>query len=47
MPIIQENVKAEIKASMEKLHALNMLSGDPHRGNIVSNDGVRIIDLSR
>ncbi|WP_214276068.1 lipopolysaccharide core heptose(II) kinase RfaY, partial [Escherichia coli] len=35
------------KASMEKLHALNMLSGDPHRGNfIVSKDGVRIIDLS-
>ncbi|MCI3793765.1 lipopolysaccharide core heptose(II) kinase RfaY, partial [Escherichia coli] len=34
-------------ASMEKLHALNMLSGDPHRGNfIVSKDGVRIIDLS-
>ncbi len=32
---------------MEKLHALNMLSGDPHRGNfIVSKDGVRIIDLS-
>ncbi len=47
MPIIPENVKAEIKASMEKLHALNMLSGDPHRGNfIVSKDGVRIIDLS-
>lgn len=47
MPIIPENIKAEIKASMEKLHALNMLSGDPHRGNfIVSKDGVRIIDLS-
>lgn len=47
MPIIPEDVKAEIKASMEKLHALNMLSGDPHRGNfIVSKDGVRIIDLS-
>lgn len=32
---------------MERLHALNMLSGDPHRGNfIVSDNGVRIIDLS-
>ncbi|MGJ7783301.1 lipopolysaccharide core heptose(II) kinase RfaY [Escherichia coli] len=37
VPIIPENVKTEIKASMEKLHALNMycLSGDPHRGNFI------------
>lgn len=47
MPSIPEHVKIEIKESMDKLHQLNMLSGDPHRGNfIVSNSGVRIIDLS-
>jgi len=47
MPIIPEAVKQEIKTSMQKLHALKMLSGDPHRGNfIVSSNGVRIIDLS-
>ncbi|EMH4164862.1 lipopolysaccharide core heptose(II) kinase RfaY [Pluralibacter gergoviae] len=47
MDEIPDNVRAEIKSSMEKLHALNMLSGDPHRGNfIVSKEGVRIIDLS-
>lgn len=46
MLIILENIKAEIKALMEKLHALNMLLGDLHWGNfIVSKDGVRIIDL--
>ncbi|POT55638.1 lipopolysaccharide core heptose(II) kinase RfaY [Citrobacter amalonaticus] len=47
MPEISEEIKLEIKSSMEKLHSLNMLSGDPHRGNfIVSKNGVRIIDLS-
>lgn len=47
MPVIPESVKLEIKTAMQKLHALDMLSGDPHRGNfIVSKDGVRIIDLS-
>ncbi|KMK17540.1 lipopolysaccharide biosynthesis protein [Pluralibacter gergoviae] len=47
MEVIPDSVKNEIKLSMEKLHALNMLSGDPHRGNfIISQDGVRIIDLS-
>lgn len=35
MPIIPEDVKAEIKASMEKLHALNMLSAT-HTGVTLS-----------
>ncbi|GKX60927.1 lipopolysaccharide core heptose(II) kinase RfaY [Leminorella grimontii] len=47
MPDISESIKAEIKNSMQRLHSLKMLSGDPHRGNfIVSKEGVRIIDLS-
>ena len=47
MDVVPDEVREEIKSSMEKLHALNMLSGDPHRGNfIVSKEGVRIIDLS-
>lgn len=46
-PVIPEDIKSEIKSSMQKLHTLKMLSGDPHRGNfIVSESGVRIIDLS-
>lgn len=47
MKSIPADILTEIKSSMKKLHALNMLSGDPHRGNfIVSDNGVRIIDLS-
>lgn len=47
MPEISEPIKQEIKKSMQQLHAMRMLSGDPHRGNfIVSSEGVRIIDLS-
>lgn len=44
---ITEDIRAEIKYSMEKLHRQKMLSGDPHKGNfIISKSGVRIIDLS-
>jgi heptose II phosphotransferase len=44
---ISDEIKQEIKTSMENLHSDRMLSGDPHKGNfIVSSSGVRIIDLS-
>ncbi|BDH44007.1 LPS core heptose(II) kinase RfaY [Salmonella enterica subsp. enterica serovar Choleraesuis] len=44
---ITDKVRNEIKESMKQLHAQGMLSGDPHKGNfIISNNGVRIIDLS-
>ncbi|QKJ89054.1 heptose II phosphotransferase [Paramixta manurensis] len=47
LEIIEDNIKSEIKLSMQKLHQVGMLSGDPHKGNfIISNSGVRIIDLS-
>ncbi len=47
MDFISDEIKKEIKISMERLHLDKMLSGDPHKGNfIVSSSGVRIIDLS-
>ncbi|HFZ8994771.1 TPA: lipopolysaccharide core heptose(II) kinase RfaY [Citrobacter freundii] len=47
LPYIPDDVKLQIKKSMQALHRLKMVSGDPHRGNfIVSGDSIRIIDLS-
>ncbi|WP_234262477.1 lipopolysaccharide core heptose(II) kinase RfaY [Klebsiella aerogenes] len=37
----------DIALSVNKMHALGIISGDPHRGNfILSPDGIRAIDLS-
>ena len=47
IPDIDDNLKAQIKASISGLHQHGMVSGDPHKGNFIIQDGVvRIIDLS-
>ncbi|MTD38204.1 lipopolysaccharide core heptose(II) kinase RfaY [Erwinia sp. CPCC 100877] len=47
MNTISNEIRQEIKLSMERLHSDKMLSGDPHKGNfIASSTGIRIIDLS-
>lgn len=44
---IDEELKADVRASILELHRHSMVSGDPHKGNfIISNGKVRIIDLS-
>ncbi|HED1422583.1 TPA: lipopolysaccharide core heptose(II) kinase RfaY [Kluyvera georgiana] len=45
--IIPDAFKNEIKKSIDKLHSLNLLSGDPHSGNfVVTKEGIRLIDLT-
>ena len=42
-----ETLKNKIQQSIRSLHEHGMVSGDPHRGNfIIENGEVRIIDLS-
>ncbi|AFJ48928.1 lipopolysaccharide core heptose(II) kinase RfaY [Shimwellia blattae] len=44
---IDEKLKEKIKRSIDELHQHGMVSGDPHKGNFIIQDGdVRIIDLS-
>ena len=44
---IDETLKNKIQQSIRSLHEHGMVSGDPHRGNfIIENGEVRIIDLS-
>ncbi|WLI78141.1 lipopolysaccharide core heptose(II) kinase RfaY [Kosakonia sp. H02] len=44
---IDDELKQKIKASISALHQNGMVSGDPHKGNfIIQNGEVRIIDLS-
>ncbi|WP_342323051.1 lipopolysaccharide core heptose(II) kinase RfaY [Kosakonia sp. BYX6] len=45
--VIDDDLKNKIKASISELHQNGMVSGDPHKGNfIIQNGEVRIIDLS-
>ena len=47
IPDIDETLKNKIQQSIRSLHEHGMVSGDPHRGNfIIENGEVRIIDLS-
>ncbi|EMK8729813.1 heptose kinase, partial [Escherichia coli] len=47
IPDIDETLKNKIQQSIRSLHKHGMVSGDPHRGNfIIENGEVRIIDLS-
>jgi Lipopolysaccharide core biosynthesis protein (WaaY). len=47
IPEIDNELKQKIKASISGLHQHGMVSGDPHKGNFIIEDGVvRIIDLS-
>ncbi len=47
IPEIDDELKQKIKASISGLHQHGMVSGDPHKGNfIIENGVVRIIDLS-
>ncbi|MBJ3815184.1 lipopolysaccharide core heptose(II) kinase RfaY [Shimwellia pseudoproteus] len=47
IPDIDDGLKAKIAASITELHQHGMVSGDPHKGNFIIQDGnVRIIDLS-
>lgn len=47
IPEIDDELKQKIKASISGLHQHGMVSGDPHKGNFIIEDGVvRIIDLS-
>lgn len=44
---IDEKTKAKIKDAIDELHQFGMVSGDPHKGNfIIQNGQIRIIDLS-
>lgn len=44
---IDDELKQKIKLSIDELHQNGMVSGDPHKGNfIIQNGEVRIIDLS-
>lgn len=44
---VPETLKRQIAESIKELHEHGMVSGDPHKANfIVSNDGLRLIDLS-
>ncbi|MCK8143511.1 lipopolysaccharide core heptose(II) kinase RfaY [Citrobacter sedlakii] len=47
MSDISSDIKSKIKHSIEGLHQHGMVSGDPHKGNFILQDGeIRIIDLS-
>lgn len=47
IPDIDDELKTKIKSSIIELHQHGMVSGDPHKGNfIIQNGDVRIIDLS-
>ncbi|WP_336220089.1 lipopolysaccharide core heptose(II) kinase RfaY [Citrobacter amalonaticus] len=47
MPEISPAVKEKIQHSIHKLHQHGMVSGDPHKGNFILQNGeIRIIDLS-
>lgn len=47
MPVIDSGVKEKIKQSILSLHEHGMVSGDPHKGNFILQNGeIRIIDLS-
>jgi Mn2+-dependent serine/threonine protein kinase len=44
---VDDELKHKIKTSISELHQHGMVSGDPHKGNfIIENGDVRIIDLS-
>lgn len=44
---VDDELKEKIKRSITELHQHGMVSGDPHKGNfIIDNGDVRIIDLS-
>ncbi|MEO3991430.1 lipopolysaccharide core heptose(II) kinase RfaY [Pseudocitrobacter cyperus] len=47
IPEIDDDLKQKIKESIIGLHQHGMVSGDPHKGNfIIENGVVRVIDLS-
>lgn len=47
VPVIDDQLKSKIKASISELHNNGMVSGDPHKGNfIIQGNEIRIIDLS-
>jgi len=44
---VNDDLKQKIKVSIDELHQHGMVSGDPHKGNfIIENGEIRIIDLS-
>ena len=46
LPVITPDMKNELKAAVQKMHELEIISGDAHKGNfIMSDEGIRIIDL--
>lgn len=47
VPDITPEIKSKIQRSINELHQHGMVSGDPHKGNFILQNGeVRIIDLS-
>lgn len=47
LPSIPEAAVRDIALSVNKMHTMGIISGDPHRGNfILSPHGIRAIDLS-
>lgn len=47
LPTTPPSVIRTVRASVEKMHGMGIISGDPHKGNfIMSPAGIRAIDLS-